>query len=187
MLIEAKVLKNIDNLKVFLKEYSVRKDLPEDLRVSLSKWLKSLDHWEGNKILLSGFKNDKDLEHFVTKELIPLKKKSVYTGGYDVDLLIASGLLSNYFFENPKSKKAPEISYWLGWTEKYLKRENFFGSGDLFLKQCIKRHPSSPIAKKCFEEYKESVEFDFSGSAGTSIPSDVQKELSDLAKLIKSK
>jgi hypothetical protein len=31
------------------------------------------------------------------------------------------------------------------------------------------------------------VEFEFSGSSGTSIPKDVQKEMDDLEKLIKNK
>jgi hypothetical protein len=185
LLIDAKVLKNPDNLTAFMGEYKSREDLPEDVRSSISTWLVRLKHWKGNKLLAVGLKSDKEVERFIAKELAPLKKKSIYGGGYDVDLLIASGLLSNYFFENPTSAKAAEISYWLGWAEKYLKRENFFGSGDLFLKQCIKHYPKNPTAKKCLEEYKDSVEFEFSGSGGTSIPKDVQKELDDLEKLIK--
>jgi hypothetical protein len=185
LLIDAKVFKNPDNLTAFMGEYKSREDLPEDVRSSISTWLVRLKHWKGNKLLAAGLKNDKEVERFIAKELAPLKNKSIYGGGYDVDLLIASGLLSNYFFENPTSAKAAEISYWLGWAEKYLKRENFFGSGDLFLKQCIKHYPKNPTAKKCLEEYKDSVEFEFSGSAGTSIPKDVQKELDDLEKLIK--
>ena len=187
LLIDAKVYKNPDNLTAFMGEYKAREDLPEEVRSSIASWLIRLKHWKGNKMLTVGLKNDKEVERFIAKELAPLKKKSIYGGGYDVDLLIASGLLSNYFFENPTSAKAPEISYWLGWAEKYLKRENFFGSGDLFLKQCIKHYPKTPTAKKCLEEYKDSVEFEFSGSAGTSIPKDVQKELDDLEKLIKNK
>ena len=185
LLIDAKVFKNPDNLTAFMGEYKSREDLPEEVRGSISSWLVRLKHWKGNKMLMLGLKNDKEVERFIAKELAPLKKKSIYAGGYDVDLLISSGLLSNYFFENPNSTKAAEISYWLGWAEKYLKRENFFGSGDLFLKQCIKHYPKNPTAKKCLEEYKDSVEFEFSGSAGTSIPKDVQKELDDLEKLIK--
>ncbi len=131
--------------------------------------------------------DDKALETFVNKELIPLKKQSSLNDENDVDLLFASGILSNYLFENPSTKKAPEINFWLGWAEKHLKREQFFGSGDLFLKQCVKRYSKLPIAAQCLEEYRESIEFDFSGSAGTEIPSDVKKELLDLEQLIKIK
>ncbi len=105
--------------------------------------------------------------------------------GYDVDLLLTSGLLSNYLFEHPTSRKAAEISFWIGWSEKYLKRESFFGSGDLFLKQCIKKYPKSPMAKECLKEYKESIEFEFSGSSGTKIPQDIKYEIDNLEILIK--
>lgn len=187
LLIDTKVLKNPENLSVFLNEYGQRKDIPESLHTLINGWLKRLKHWKGNKLLSEGLKSDKDVDQFIAKELTPLKSITSYNSGNDVDLLISSGILSNYLFENPTSIKTPEITYWLGWTEKILKRENFFGSGDLFLKQCIKRHPTHPIAKKCLTEYKESVEFEFSGSSGTDIPPDVQKELDDLAKLIKNK
>lgn len=187
LLIETKILKSPENLNAFLSQYGKTKELPQDLLKLMSDWQKRISHWKGNRLLTEGLKSDKEVETFIAEELEPLKKKSFYSGGYDVDLLIASGLLSNFLFENPASKKAPEISFWLGWAEKYLKRENYFGSGDLFLKQCIKRYPTHPIAKNCLAEYKESVEFEFSGSSGMNIPSDIQKELKDLGKLIKVK
>lgn len=187
LLIETKVLKNPENLTLFLTGYSERKDIPESLRKQIASWMKRLKHWKGNKLLAEGLESDKKVDQFIKQELAPLKSISFSDSGNDVDLLIASGLLSNYLFENPSSTKTPEISFWIGWTEKILKRENFFGSGDLFLKQCIKRHPTNPIAKKCFEEYKESVTFEFSGSSGTDIPADIQKELDELSKLIKAK
>jgi len=187
MLIEAKVLKSPENLTAFFNEYVNKKNLPEDVRSSVVEWAKRVEHWKGNKLLSEGLKDDKIVKAFIEKELAPLKKKAFYSGGYDVDLLIASGLLSNYFFENPTSPLAPEINFWLGWSEKYLKRENFFGSGDLFLKQCIKRYPANPVARMCLDEYKDSVEFEFSGSGGTNIPKDIQNELDGLEKIIKTK
>lgn len=187
LLIETKVLKNPGNMILELSKYIERKDLPEEVRRTTTEWMKRLKYWKGRKVLSNGLRSDDEISTFIQKELIPLRKNALYDDGYDVDLLIASGLLSNYLFENPTSSKAPDISFWLGWSEKHLKRENFFGSGDLFLKQCIKRYPTLPIAGQCLEEYKESVNFTFSGSSGTDIPADVQKELEDLAKLIKKK
>jgi hypothetical protein len=184
LLIDTKVLKNPKSIKNILTEYRTKKNLPEELKTSLVSWLKRLDHWQNKTVLEKGLNSEKEVDNFISKEMIPIQKRG-FNNGEDVDLLFASGLLSNYMFLNPDSKKNPEISYWLGWAEKRLKRENFFGSGDLFLKQCIKNYPKDPISKKCLEEYKESVEFDFSGSAGTNIPNDVQKELRELELLIK--
>ena len=186
LLIETKVLKEPGRLISSLKDYVQKKGLPEDSRNTLNEWIKRLEHWKNNPVLAKGLKNEKDVNNFIKVNLSPLKDKTIIDG-YDVDLLLTSGLLSNYLFENPSSPKAPEISFWIGWAEKYLKRESFFGSGDLFLKQCVKRYPKSSVAKKCFDEYKDSIEFQFTGSSGTRIPQDIQKELDDLAKLIKTK
>ena len=187
LLIDTKVLKNPENLQAEFQNYQNNKKLPEVVKLTLSQWLSRLDHWKKNKFLKSGLNSDKDVIAFINQELIPLKKNTSYESSRDVDLLFASGLLSNFLFENPSSQKAPEIGFWLGWTEKFLKRENFFGSGDLFLKQCILKYSEKPIAQKCFEEYKESITFEFSGSAGTNIPKDVQDELNGFEKLIKKK
>ena len=187
LIIDAKVLKNPDNLLVYLSHHQKNEKLPNEVRETLARWIKRLNHWKGNKLLVSGLKDDKAVESFIAGELKPLQRQGLADDGNDVDLLITSGLLSNYLFENPNSPMTTEISYWLGWSEKHLKRENFFGSGDLFLKQCIRRHSQHPVAKRCFQEYQESVEFEFTGSSGTLIPIDVKKELDELEKLIKKK
>lgn len=186
LVIDTKVLKNPENLISIFNQYTEKKELPEEVRTTLKAWVVRLKHWKGKAELKNGLKDEMALDAFIAKELAPLKKNSLDIGN-DVDLLIASGLLSNYLFENPSSKKAPGISYWLGWAEKHLKREDFFGSGDLFLKQCVKRYPKNPVARKCLDEYRESIEFEFSGSSGTHIPSDIEKELKALNKLIKNK
>lgn len=187
LVIEAKVEKKPESLIETFKQYQKKQVLPEDVRTSLTAWIERLKHWQGKKELKEGLISDKAVETFIKNELISLKKKNALDEGNEVDLLFASGLLSNYLFENPDSKMAPDISYWLGWAEKYLKRESFFGPGDLFLKQCVKRYPKHPVAKKCLDEYEESIEFEFSGSSGTHIPADIQKELDDLEKLINKK
>ena len=185
LLIETKVMKNPKNIQSILMSYKEKKNLPEELRNDMISWLGQLKRWQDRPILEKGLQTDKEVQDFITKELQPLKKNE--SANNDVDLLFASGLFSNYLFLNPTSKKAPEITYWLGWAEKRLKKENFFGSGDLFLKQCIRRFPAHAVARDCLDEYRESVEFDFSGSSGTHIPQDVKKELDGLEKLIKKK
>lgn len=187
LVIGTKVEKNPEGLVKTFTQYQKKEELPEDVKASLSAWVARLNHWEGKKELKSGLISDKAVREFIKKEMVPLKNKTALDVGNEVDLLIASGLLSNYLFENPDSEMAPDISFWLGWAEKYLKREAFFGPGDLFLKQCVKRYPSHKIARNCLDEYQESIEFEFSGSSGTHIPADIQKELDNLEKLIKKK
>ncbi len=184
LLIDTKIQSNPGNILAVINEYINKKDLPASQKMILNSWKVRLTHWSDPK-RLKAIENDKDLQTFISNELEPLKKNGAPDDGNEVDLLMTSGRLSHYLFENTSTQLKPEISYWMGWTEKYLKRDNFFGSGDSFLKQCIRRYPSHPIAKMCFEEYQDSVEFDFTGSSGTDIPQDVKKELQELKSLIK--
>ena len=186
LLIDAKILKNPSDMSIFVKHYLGKKQLPDSVRSDLLSWEKSLKAWEGKKIPKTGLKSDAEIKKFISNNVSPIKEKASFDADYDVDMLLISGILSNYLFENPSTTLAPELNYWIGWSEKYLKRENFFGSGDLFLKQCIKRYPSHPMAAKCLAEYKDSIEFEFSGSSGTHIPQEVQKELKSLETLLET-
>jgi hypothetical protein len=187
LLIDLKVLKNPKDMKTLTVHYLTKKQLPEEVKNSLKSWNSRLKFWQKKSDFVAGIKNEKQLDFFFQDVVEPLHKVASYDDQYDVDFLLISGLLSNYLFENPESPKAAELNYHLGWAEKFLKREQFFGSGDRFLKQCIRRYPTNPVAKKCLEEYRESVNFEFSGSAGTSIPLEIQNEIEDLQGLIKKK
>lgn len=184
LLIEAKIMRDPVGMITVINDFHANKDLPATIKDELVDWKKHLETWKGEAALTKVPADDKEVEKFIKKRLIPLSKKS-FIDAHKVDLLFISGVLSNYFFIHQDSKLAPDLSYWLGWIEKRLKREDFLSSGDLFLKQCIRRYPKSPRAKDCLKEYEESVEFDFSGSRGTEIPADVSKELRDLKALIK--
>ena len=49
-----------------------------------------------------------------------------------------------------------------------------------FYESCIHRKPHSAVAMRCFDAYKASLEFGFSGSRGLDLPSNVQEELGKL-------
>lgn len=184
LLIEAKIMRDPKGMIAVINDFQTNKDLPATIKDELTEWKKHLEAWKDEPALTKAPADDKAIEKFIKNRLIPLQKKS-FIDAHKVDMLFASGVLSNYFFIHQDSKIAPDLSYWLGWIEKRLKREDFLSSGDLFLKQCIRRYPKSKRAKDCLKEYEESIEFDFSGSRGTEIPEDVTKELSELKALMK--
>lgn len=187
LLIDVKILKSPSNLIPPLKKYLKKESLPTELSNMIKAWIPRLEAWEKKEILKNGIQTEAELRNFLDQELRAFKKMASLSEADSVDLLAFSGLLSNYFFTHPKSKLSPELNFWLGWIEKYLKRDLFFGPGDYFLKQCVRRYPEMKIAKECLEEYKESVNFDFSGSSGTNVPSDVTAEIRELEKLINKK
>ena len=184
VLIQTKIQKDALQTQVFLEHYANKKKFPNAEKEILKTWIKRLKSWDKNKYLKHAPSTDVQMTNFINEILSPLFKKDVYVGDYDIDLLFSYGILSHFLFENPLSKLAPEMVFWLGLTEKNLNREKYFGSSDLFLKLCIRKYSKHPIAKRCFAEYVESVEFDFSGTRGTFIPNDVQKELDELEDLL---
>jgi hypothetical protein len=184
LLIQTKVQKDPEGMLAIIKHYEGKQGFSQSDRETMSNWRERLNVWKGR----GNFKelnNVAEVDKFIKEVLEPLFKKDVYVGKFDVDLLFASGILSNYSFENPESKRAPEVMFWLGLSEKYLKRENFFGSGDNFLKGCVRRYPKSQVAPRCLKEYKESVEFEFTGSRGTDIPAEIKQEITELEALLK--
>ncbi len=78
---------------------------------------------------------------------------------------------------NPKAEDRPWLYYWLSWTEKGIGHDYLYSLGDGYLRICMDQWPKSPAARKCYDEFKSYTEFAYSGSAGTSIPADVQAEL----------
>jgi hypothetical protein len=184
LLIELKIKKDPASMLVLAGDYLKKGNLPYEANRELEDWKQRLGIWTKEKHVGKPIATEGELRAFLDRRLAPLKKIESFDDAYKVDLLLASGLLSQYFFENQTSKSAPEMSYWLGWIEKRLKKEEFFGAGDLFLKQCIRKYPKHPVARECLKEYKESVEFDFSGSSGTFIPDEVQAELKKLNDLV---
>lgn len=148
----------------------------------INRWGASLKKWKG--FTPSAIKA---ITGFIGINLSPLdmKKEIIFTGEEDITLLISSGVLLNFLVENPKSEHAPEILYWLSMAEYRMGNSYFFSLGDLYLKDCIRKYPASPYAKKCYQEYADSIEAGYSGSAGTDIPINEKKELIKLKSLLK--
>ena len=187
LLIETKIKKNPTSMISIIDDYIAKDNLPKDISLELRSWKKRLLIWSNEKAVTQKITTETQLKEFIQRRLLPLKTKDSFNDAFKVDLLLASGIISHYFFENQDSQSAPELSMWLGFIEKRLKKEDFMGTGDLFLKQCIRKYPHHPIAKECFKEYKESVLFDFTGSRGTEIPTEVNDELEELNKKILEK
>lgn len=184
LMIESKINKDPSKMISIIDDYESKNNLPQAILDELNQWKKRLLIWKEEKSL-KGVKTEKELKQFIKRRLTHIEKKESFNDAFQVDLLFAGGILSNYFFENQNSSMAPEISYWIGFIEKRLKKENFLSSGDLFLKQCIQNYPSHPYAKKCLNEYRESIEFDFSGSRGTDIPKEIKEQFKELENLLR--
>lgn len=180
--IHTKIEFNPKLAQAFVLKYQMNKELPGLAREQVGVWSKSLKKW-----MNFNPKKVKSINTFIQTYLAPLEanKDKMMSGENDITLLVASGVLSKYLNDNPKSKNVPEILYWLSIAEHRLSNSFYFSLSDLYLKDCIRLYPKSAIAKKCYQEYADNIEFGYSGSSGTDIPAEEKQELEDLKSFLK--
>lgn len=179
---DTKIKFDFDKASAFIAKWEKDSRLSANDKKMLQRWGSQLKNWKGFDPTTI-----KSMPEFIEKHLTPLdmKKEIIFTGEEDVSLLISSGVLLNFLVENPETTLAPEILYWLSLAEHRMSQTYFFSLGDLYLKDCIKKYPSSPYAKKCYQEYADSIEAGYSGSSGTDIPAEEKRELLKLKNLLK--
>jgi hypothetical protein len=180
--IDTKITFNADKTEFFIKKWEGDKRLSSSDRKMLSRWKTDLSHWKSFTPA-----EVKSIPDFISKHLVKLdmKKELMFSGEDDVTLYVSAGVLQNYLVEHPSTDMTPEVLYWLSIIERRMNNTYFFSLGDLYLKDCITKYPASAYAKKCYQEYADSIEAGYSGSSGTDIPLEERKEMARLKALLK--
>jgi len=168
-----------------ISRYSDKKDLPDFLKEDVLGWMKELSQWKTDSFR-GKLSNDSEVRAFIKKHLEVLPEE-VELGSTDITLLISSGALYRYININPKSQTVPQILYWLSRIDHHLEHSYFYSLSEVYLKNCIKNYPQSEFAPKCLAQYRENLEFGFTGTSGTNIPEEEMKIYNNLAKYLKSR
>lgn len=164
-----------------LKEMMAQKSvagMPASLVQKLEDWKEDLQKWSKEKV--SELKTAKDVEAFLAK----YAEEEINQISSHVDLLVISGFLYRHLNNYPSTKAEPQILLSLGAIDEVLNHSYFFSLSEVYLKRCIKKFPKSPFAKKCFNRYKDKIEFGYTGTAGTNIPPEEKAELARLKKIL---
>ena len=156
--------------------------MPKLAKEMVTSWDAGLEEWKTFKP-----SEVKSIDKFIKTYLSPLEevKELAGEGKNDITLLVASGVLSKYLNDHPKTKNTPEILYWISVAERRLSNTYFFTISDLYLKDCVKLYSKSPFARKCYNLYESNIESAFSGSGGMDIPPSEKNELVRLRGLLK--
>lgn len=180
--IHTKIKYDFKKANLFIDKFLAANKLPVLAKNMLTSWKSSLKSWENFDPTQM-----KSVEDFIKTHLTPLEeiREQTASGDNDMSLLIASGVLSKYLNDNPKTQLAPQILYWLSIAEKRLGNTYFFTLSELYLKDCIQLYPKNQFAKKCFGLYEDNINFGYSGSSGTDIPIGEKRELARLKAFIK--
>ena len=101
-----------------------------------------------------------------------------------VHFTIASRILHRYVDARPDDPIAlSEAFYLLGLCEAHISHSLWVSETDYFLESAIRIAPGSEWARRAYEVLEEIFLLDFTGSAGTQLPPDVERRLADLRKL----
>ncbi len=166
---------NVDNALQVSDLIAKSPQAPTFLKDDAKHWKKSLLEWKKETKSAQSFE-------FAQKLIQAAQKSQKYTTdhGADVYYLRATSILHKLLSQSISGAKKSELLYQMGLSYDALRDLNFWTLHEQYYESCIRNTPHTPIALDCFKKYEESVFFGFSGSAGYSLPADIQLKLSEL-------
>lgn len=102
----------------------------------------------------------------------------------EIQRLWLSGILYHYLNRKPPTDEIPKLLYWLAVNDRVVGYSYYFSLADLYLKECVYNHAQHPYAQRCYAEFKEYVNFIYSGSGGTYIPPELTQEMRKMKEAI---
>ena len=101
--------------------------------------------------------------------------------------LETSHFLYKLIKKNKNTDLKPWILYYSALVEKDYRVSMFDMTVDRYLRESIEIYSQNPASKKCLNLYKEIKTLEFTGSRGTDIPKDVQKQFKKYEKMVNKK
>lgn len=168
----------------FMEKFVEHRSLPGMLQVDMRHWIKSLRAWERRDLVIR-MNSPESVNSFIEAYLVPLKRPSLSPDDrHEVTLLIASGVLTKFLAHRVDDELEARALFWLARAERQLNYQFFYSLSELYLRDCIKNYPKTSYAQMCLDEYRESLIYGYSGSAGIDIPDDEQEKLKELEEFL---
>lgn len=184
----ARVQRNPDQAVLAFKKYQKNKELPEFLQKNISVWIAEFENWKKQPSIDMTKSTDEQILEYARKNIADDGNHKMLTSS-DPTLLTylrVSGMLYEHLQKKSGSKVVPEILYWLSLCDRVINHNFFYSMADIYLKECIVKYSTTPIAKKCYQEYETQTILGYTGSGGTNVPADVKADLDQLKKLVNS-
>jgi len=145
---------------------------------------------------------DLQTAHAKDKDILPYydieKYVAIYLGGVnarqgiiystpqeEVQRLWLRGQLFRYLNRDPKPNEIPNILYWLALCDRSLGHGYDYTLADFYIKQCITRYSSHPVARQCFNEHKDYLKFYYTTPNEPILPFEVNDELKKLERFLR--
>lgn len=183
--IDLRVRRSVQAAKFDVRKARSARGLPDELQQLLSAWETALARPELSAPIDPARVKPPALAKWTKKVLgsTPPQPAALANPAQAVPLLLASGVLYEFLSKNPAGGEVSTPLLDLARCDRALNGDWFFSLADLYLQTCVRRAAKTPLARRCYDELKASVEFQFTGSRGADVPDDQRKLLEDLAPL----
>jgi hypothetical protein len=161
-----------------LKQVLNTSDLPEEDAREAKNWIRQLTAWSKEKPARA-----RDTVAFAEQLITAGAVSSPTRAQDDVALLRGTAILHTQLEQGTiRNDARPRALYLLGFA--YTKLPLFFSESwaEMYLERCIKEFPGTVTAKQAFSIYRDQIVDDYTGTAGTNIPAEVQLHLEELRK-----
>ena len=161
----------------FLVKFQENLKSPQSDKDDISQWINSLKRWSSEKPAAK-----KSVASAANLIKNAAKSDGLFLSSVDeIAFLRATAMLHSLLSEEslPPEQRSRALLL-LGYS--YVKLPLFFIDElpEIYLEQCIDEFPGSDDAKESYRIYKDKIELDFTGSAGTKIPVDIIVRLKEL-------
>lgn len=172
-----------DDINRLLNSYIHREDVGYMLRTQLVAWRDGVEELQ-SLTDISGHPGPQALRQLAVEWLTSNEKEGlahVYLPENSRPRIVwlRGELYRALTLENDRSM-VPRWLYWLAVSDRLLEYRFFYSLADMYLRQCMLEYSNEPVARQCYREYENYIEFFYSGSGGTYIPEDVRSELKSL-------
>lgn len=173
-----------------ISQYKDRSDFSKETKNALNGWISGLAALEKSGVTSVREPDFKTLEGYVRQFLGDLDQplSELYLAEDEqISRVWLRGQLYHYLSRNPKPDEIPKVLFWLSICDRSVGYNFYFPLADMYLKNCVVNYPRHPYASKCYAEYKEFITNAYTGSAGTFLPVEIEDELFELKRILKSR
>lgn len=182
--ISVKVEKDPHKTLQLVRKITANTSTPQFVKESVSSWESSVQEWKSErKPLLS---SPPELLRFSEKLITKAQGRQKYPLDHSQDILYfrASSILHDLLgSHNTKDEISAKALYFSGLAAENTRDLNFWTMHETYYELCIRAQSHTEIARTCFEKLNNSLIIGYSGSAGTSIPTEISQKIEELKNL----
>jgi hypothetical protein len=176
LIVALRVKRDPERASALLRKLEQRAETPPQLKREIATWLETLKR-EGKAV------NEKPTLARA-RALVEAGRRArayPYSRAGLMHDLIASALLHPLVAESGASaNERAEAYYLLGVTDSAARSSPWLSDAEYYLETAIETAPHTHTAREAFDAYEDMVLLEWSGSAGTEVPSDVAQQLDRL-------